>query len=309
MKIESLRLSDSSMNAYHACNRLLEFSKFYGLRIRTSGIPADIGKMMHSVYQEYFKTKNKTDAFTKFLQEYPKDAIASTPAYRYSIESCYSTILEMFNHNIAGEYEIANINTPEGIKPAIEVPIQINIQNFSLDDYVLIPVTYVGFIDFILYDLVNDLYVVVDIKTHSNNIPDLSPKFRFAEQCLPYAMVLEKILGHQLDNFKVMYFTVYIDLEEPRAQLYTFHKTREDINDWVQNFGEQLRSIKTHYQNNWFPRNGGHCMAFRKPCTYYDFCETRSEAAILSQLSLHVDAKPEIEINPWFTMDLKIEGL
>lgn len=292
---------------FHSCPRKLEFRKFYKHSLREESQAMSAGTALHEGYQHFMQTGNKEESIAKFMLAYPIKYQTTAGASR-SLEACYAALIALFEFDELGRYEIAQINTEHGTEFAIEVPFQINVSDFSLSDDEEIPVTYIGFIDLVLYDKLEDCYVVVDIKTTVMKMDDMSAIYQFDEQCLPYAMVLEKLLGLPMQTLDMKYLSVYIHLTEAKAKIYNFPKSKVDIVDWVQGFYDDLYQLKNYYEARWFPRRGTSCRAWNRKCQFFDFCETRSETAIEAQLMMIDAVKEEEEIIPWITMDLEIAG-
>ena len=59
---------------------------------------------------------------------------------------------------------------------------------------------------------------------NERNLKDKTAIYHFDEQCIPYAIVLERVLGHSIDNLTVKYLSVYIDIEKPQVQPYEVKK-------------------------------------------------------------------------------------
>ena len=309
MKIDSLRLSHSSRKMGQSCWRKLEFRKFHMNSNRQESLAGNVGNALHEGYQTWLLTKDKEQAAFDFMLKYPYKYEKSINDYR-SLEACYSTLLALMESQVLAQYELAYIEIDGKPQPCIEVPFQINIADFSLSDDEDVPVTYIGFMDLILYDNFNDVYIVVDIKTTRLTTDDMTPIYRFDEQCIPYAIVLERLLGRELNGLTVKYLSAYIDILEPKIRPYEFQKSQEDIHDWMRGFVIDLQMIKTFYQLGWFPRNSGACWAWNKCCQFYNECQSRDEPVVDAMLEF--SKKPEStgrdeEFKPWVTLDLAFQ--
>ena len=306
MDIDKLRVSYSSMKTLDSCARKLEFKKFYPSMVRDESLDGEVGHALHDGYQHYLVHQNREAAILAMMLSYPIH-LNSNPSNPKSLEACYPTLNAMIDTGAFLEYEIAEIKCLDGVvRQAIEVPFQIDIVGFSLSDTKNIPVIYVGFIDAILYDKLLDEYLVVDIKTTRWNLEDKTPVYHFDEQCIPYAMVLERILGHSLDNLTVKYMSVYIDIEKPKITPYEFKKTRADIEDWARGLLIGLQSIKMYYQMGWFKRNSNACTAFGKTCAYFGICNQRDDKQITRFLTMDQEPYVEKEIIPWIKLNLEL---
>ena len=307
--ITHLRLSDSTMRSAHSCWRKLEFSKFYGNHGFEDSTAAACGRALHAGFQNYLHTKSKDSAVYSMLKEYPVNIEPiPRPLQVRSLEACYATLYSMFQHNILGSSELATVMVDGVEQPAIEVPFRINFydhKNSPLSVFTdrMVPIFYVGFIDYIIYDLVTDTYIVIDIKTHRNNAHDLTAAYEFADQCLPYGLILERILGKQISEYQVKYLSVYIDLEFPTVNLYPVKKTLADVQDWVRGIYYDIQQIRLFASMNWFPRNGSACMNFKKTCPHFSLCKSRDEETITAMLGTRAK---EHEINPWIELDLVV---
>lgn len=293
--IKRLVLSHSTIASYHSCARRgIEFKKLFGSKAQELdeyGVPvdnfaADCGKAIHAGFQEYMTSRDEERAIWSMLKSYP---FASEPFqdnnYR-NMEAVYATLMGMTRHEFTSRYEIIKIkvkNTDGTFeeRPAVEVPFAIELLDAPLD----VEVFYVGLIDLIVWDKVDQKFMVVDIKSHRDNTIDISAKYEFDEQCVPYGLVLQHILGEPVDDFKVGYFSCYIDLMEPRIRLYDFPKTSAHIKDWFIGLCIDVKHISYYMHNQWFPRatSGNTCMAFRKKCAWLDVCSYR-DPRVLEQI-------------------------
>ncbi len=327
--IKFLQLSNSSIKLYQSCHRKFELRKLCGLSQQTRELAPEVGKAMHNMYQTYLVTGDREAALFELLTKYPVD-LNNNPTNPRSVEACYATAMEIMSHAHLANYEIAQIDCKDGVRrPAIEVPFRIVLKDFSLDgqwhyepepDNPLkvkrvpnIPVVYVGFIDAILFDVTTmNEFAVVDLKTFRDDSLDLTAKFAYDEQCLPYGMVLEHVLGGNFEGFVVKYLAAHIDIRTPRVGLYSFEKNREDIQDWARGFLATLHSIRWEFSQQWFHRNraGESCRAWRKDCEFFQICNSRSLKQVMGML-LGPDApdtKPAPFPEPWIELELSLEA-
>jgi len=311
LQLTKLRLSHSSLQTFRSCARKLEFRKFHPTMTKDESLDGEVGHALHVGYQHYLVNQDRDAAIFAMLQRYPVH-LNSNPSNPKSVEACYPTLNAMIDSGAFLEYEIAEIKCLDGeVRKAIEVPFQIDLTGFDLGINSnnlshTIPIIYVGFIDAILYDKVLSEYLVIDIKTTRWHLDDMTPVYHFDEQCIPYAIVLERILGRSLDNLTVKYISVYIDIEKPKVTPYEFKKTRIDIEDWARGLLIDLQMIKMYYQMGWFKRSPSSCVTFNKVCPHFGLCNQRDHTAIARHLTL--DQKPyvEEEIIPWIKLDLEL---
>ena len=310
-------LSHSSIvHRLRACPRLLELNKLYGHRRaeREESIPTGAGEALHRAWQYWMATNDKVGAAWQLLSNYPMSLQRSHFDYR-SVQACYSTFEEMIAHPLTSKYQLAFIRH-EGIdKPAIEVPFRIHFPGVHLYPHEENPVPFVfdGFIDAILFDVVKQRYVVVDIKTTRKDRRDYSTMYMRDTQCLPYAYVLEKALGQPADSISVIYLVAYIDILNPRVLKYEFEKSLEEIQQWAFVLAFEIRQIQQYAAMGFFPKFGEHCDTYG-PCVYNDVCDFTTPQGVRDMLRQQFGDKDENEsvlpdFKPWFEIDLTIEGL
>ena len=306
--INELRMSYSSGNTLDSCPRKYEFSKFYEHANYQESLPGEVGHCLHEGYQHYMVHKNREQAIAAMMMRYPIHLNTNPSDFR-SIEACYATMNKMLDSGLFLHYEIAKIKCLDGeIRPAIEVPFEITIKDYELPlpDGRKIPVRYVGFIDMILYDVMNDEFIVVDIKTTREYLKDYADVYMFDDQCLPYSLVLERILGHELDHLKHEYMIAYVDIAKPFTRKLEYRKTKADVEDWARGFYLKLKQLEFYASTGWFPRKGKSCVNFKRVCGYKDLCGSRNYEALQKQILM--GEKPAVKEfpAPWISVDLEL---
>lgn len=312
--IPYLALSDSSVNGtYQTCNHKFELRKLYDhdKSDRQETIATGAGHALHKAYQTYLQTNDKNQGAAALMFEFPSDLQRSPNDVR-SLEACYSSYLEMLANPLDGQYKLASILVDNEERPAIEVPFRITFKDLSLLKDKNIPIYWDGYIDAILWDTVKQEYVVVDIKTTRKSRYDYTEMFKRDPQCLPYAYVLERVLGQPATALRVIYFVVYIDAMTPVANQYPVYKTEEDIKEWAFTAAMDINAIRTFAQLGFFPRRGKSCDVYNV-CEYAEVCDYNDPQAIRNWLDLAY-GKPDFdnrakEFQPWFELSLTIEGL
>ena len=310
-RMPALYVSDSSMGVARRCMRKFELMKLYGhLRNDDGGsLAAEVGHALHQGYQNYCKTRNKDEAIWAMISRYPS-LLCNSPNDARSMEACYSTLDEMFDHPINARYKIAYVNVNGVERAAIEVPFRIKLNGVNLFDGYEIPIYYDGFIDIILYDTVEQKFIVTDIKTTRIKRNDYTMMWCNDPQCLPYAYIIEMALGQPADFLDIKYLVAYIDALDPKVLTYEFTKTAEDIADWGFNFASDIMRIKNFASLGHFPKNGKACDDWGA-CQYAQVCGYKHPEQIIQYLDLQfglpVWEKPDFI--PWFELDLTIQGL
>lgn len=309
--IKEIRLSHSTITGLlESCERKYEFVKMMLHSKRDESLPGEVGNALHTGYQEYFLNKDRTEAMFKMMLRYPSH-LNSNPFNNRSVEACYATLNAMIDSHQFFQYEIANIKCLDNIiRPAIEVPFEIIFkgQSILLNNGVKLLIRYVGFVDMILYDKMNDEYIVVDIKTTREDPEYYDAMFRYDEQVLPYAIVLEKVLGHKLNNIKVKYMVVYVDIKKPSVHALEYIKSRQDIEDWGRKQLLLIKKLDLYISTEWFPRQPKACFTWRRKCGFHDICHLRNVDVIQEQILQ--DEKPYVDTfpEPWIALDLELEA-
>lgn len=281
--VKMLVLSHSSRSLFRSCARKFEFRQMYGdTGTREEAYAAECGVALHAGFQTYLVTRDEQKAIIAFAMKFPYALeMQEKNAYR-SLEACYATLMAMINSDLVQRYELVQINTRMGVKDAIEVPFALQITGTPTNG---IPVYYVGFIDCILYDPVENVYFVVDVKTTRINVSNYSARYEFDEQVVPYGIILEHALGKPIDEIKVAYISTYIDLMEPKVTLYSFNKTQQHITDWMEGLCDDIERMGKYIEKKWWPRatDGNVCFSFNRPCWFIDYCSYR-DPAVLKQV-------------------------
>ena len=309
-RLDKLELSHSSRSSFRSCPRKFEFRKVYNNSRRSESYAGNTGSALHAGIQSWLIHKDFDHAIWQMIKNFPIKYQKSWNDER-SLAACYTTLVSMINWEHMGQYEVAQLKKPDGtIVYAVEVPFILRISKYPFfADGGTICVDYRGFIDLILFDKMNNTYIVNDIKTTTRNT-DKTVEFRFAEQCVPYGLVLESVLGNDINKgFEVTYWSTVIDHLEPKNTWLPFPKSKVDLRDWMQGYLFDLDQIRRYYNLGWFARNGNSCMNWQRPCVFWDFCETRNPKTI--EVMLQQDAanqkEQEKQEEPWIIIELEYE--
>lgn len=308
-RLDKLELSHSSCSSLHSCPRKIEFRKIYNNSRRDESYAAGTGSAMHAGIQKFLETGSQEDAIWAMMRKHPM-AFQKSFSDAQSLDVLYATLMSAINWHKLEQFELAKIKKPDGtLVPAIEVPFKLCIKDYPFyDDGGCIPIDYIGYMDLIMYDKLEDKYVVWDIKTTTKDV-DLFPSFAFHEQCLPYGLVLESILGNDATKgFDVAYWSVLKNIFTPRNKFYEFYKTENDIQEWLRGYLLDLQAIRQYYNMGWFPRRGNACLAWSRPCNNFDFCESRDPKTIEMMLAQDPEQKESMTHNIWNAVELNIEG-
>lgn len=310
--VDKLILSHSSRGLFRDCARKFEFIKLYTAMVeKDDDFAAQVGKAIHAGFQTWLVTQDEDQALFQMLLAYPHDLEPlGKNNYQRSLEATTATMLALMNSHLVQPYEIAKIRDSNGeTRDAIEVPFAIEITD---SDFPL-PVWYVGFIDCILFNRLENRYIVVDIKSTRQYLEDFEPKYRYDEQCIPYGIILEHALGLEIGQITVSYLTCFIDLEEPKVQLHDFIKDEDSIYDWHRGLAEDIELMARYFKDHWWKRvtNGSGCVSWNRKCSFSEVCYER-KVSVLKRM-IQFEARSGLfhdDTVPWVTakLSVKMEG-
>ena len=309
-KLDKLELSHSSRMLGGSCWRKLEFRKFYNSSRFEESMATGSGTALHAGIQNYVVSKDKDEAIFEMMMAYPIQ-FQKSPMDARSIETAYGTQMKAMESDKLGEWEVAMVEHPtDGLIPAVEIPFCLRIAELPwYEDGKPIQIDFIGYIDLIMYNKLEDQYAVWDIKTTTKDAA-VSDMFKFDEQCLPYGLVLQALLGLDYTRgFEVGYWTQYMHILEGREQLYTAIKDGTDVQEWLTGYMIDLYAIRQFYQMGWFPRRSSGCSQWNRNCSYMDFCESRDANTIENMIAAdNVNYKKSDRAEPWIVVDLQVEG-
>lgn len=305
---EFLRVSYSSLNMADSCLRKFELNKLYPRRVRDPDqFAADVGTALHHGYQDYLIHQDLDRAIWMLMQDYPYlDEFSQRDDYR-SLEACIATLEEMTHEAKMHEWELMSIRKPDGtVVPAIEVPFALRLNGIVLPDGR--GVEYTGFMDAALRSLVTGAVRTMDIKTHRRQREDATAKYKYDSQQVPYGIVLEHLTSNVVEQFEVLYLDCFVDLVNPRVQLYPFYKDSTDLQEWLINTVLRVQRIQRGLEMDYFPRADGGCMNWNRPCYFLDVCESRDRDAITEWLLMGEEPAAETREEPWIIAEIDVFG-
>jgi hypothetical protein len=311
-----LRVSYSSLGTFSSCPRKFEFQKLYPRLARDGdSFAADVGSALHAGYQDFLIHGDEDRATWALMESYPyRGEFEQSNDYR-SLEACISTLDAMMGKHEIREYELAQIKKPDGSTvPAIEVPFEIEFRGLAIEPCESLPhgatLSVIGYIDAIMKNHLTGLYRTFDIKTTRMSLHDSTPKYQFDSQQVPYGIVVDHVAQGAIESFEVLYFECYIDLMNPRVDLYPFMKSEVDVQEWLTNKLMQFQRLKQMAEGNYFPRTDNGCLSYNRGCRYLDACGSRDRASLKTWFTAGGGelAKPE-DFEPWIIADIDVEGL
>jgi len=309
-----LYLSHSTRGTLHNCAAKFEFAKLYKHpEFRESGEPtmwaADVGTAIHEGYQHYLAYGDRDAAIWRLMKSFPyKYTESFDPQNDRGLEAALATMLKMIATPVMSGYELATVMHNGIEKPAVEVPFEIVLEGVKLHNGM--PVSYIGYIDAIMYAKMYDTFRTLDIKTHRDRMKDLTPKFSFHGQQVPYGMVVEHSMHKAIDEFEVLYLASYVDLLDPDIQMLDFQKNRSDIDRWVMALILDLRKINSFMLMDIFPRSEYGCVGFNKVCHYFGICGYDDKKKLQEMILLEEEPAELPKWDPWVKFSIPIpEGM
>lgn len=303
-----LRVSYSSLNMADACLRKFEFNKLFPRRPRnTDAFAADVGTSLHKGYQDFLTHQDEDKAIWELLKAYPYMEEFSQKTDERSLEACVATLLEMCHEAKMTEWELMTIRRPDGeVVPAIEVPFELRLKGINLPDGR--GVAFTGYMDAALRHLGHGAVRTMDIKTHRRHLEDANPKYRFDGQQVPYGICLEHIQGHSVDEFEVLYLDCFVDLVNPRINLYPYRKDSTDLQEWLINTVLRVQRIQRAMEMDYFPRTDGGCLNWNRACYFLEVCQTREREAIEEWLLMGEEPEHRAPEIPWIVAEIDVFG-
>lgn len=288
------------------CWRKFEFQKIYPVASRGAGnLSGDVGKALHTGYQDFKVYGDEERAIAKMMMAYPIH-LNDDPANYRSLEACYATLQAMIHSDFMDAYEIVQIDCLDGEqRPAIEVPFKIKLKDVYLDEACKYQICYIGYIDFILFELMKRQYCTIDLKTTRDRRYDPSVKYQFSEQVMPYELVLQHMLGAKIADMENKYMHVFVDIIEPKVSMYNFPQSNDMLEDWVSGLITNITQMQQFYKSDWWPRNSSSCSAFFGKCSHFDYCSSRNkEDIIIYRGQLPEDDESPKQFLPWIEFEL-----
>lgn len=304
-----VEISHSGLASFTACPRRFAYRKILitGNEARSSSTAADVGTAIHEGLQHYAIHKDKDAALLAMLQHHPIELYDNKKAAQYSVEACVTTMLQAMEHEVFS-YDLVYVTTPEGVeKPGVEAKFLVEI-DLGPDCPLVFHLR--GYIDLIMRSPLSGNFLPIDIKTTTPQaLATMEGKFAYDYQLTSYGVPLNALLG-QFENFETGIFAVILSDNEPKSQLFPYHKTNTDVEDYQLYLLEKCSQIARNYTNQYFPRHPGACVSYGKLCNYHSHCHLRSLKEM--QMRINPSMKPgtadtgRAEEEPW--IKIKVEG-
>ncbi|EDO26388.1 predicted protein [Nematostella vectensis] len=162
------------------------------------------------------------------------------------------------------EYDVAEFRG----KPAIELSFKLNINKFKY---------FVGHIDVVLKSKLTGQYMVMEVKHTALNLVDIAALYKNSGQALGYSIALDEIAGEEQTNYGVLYVVSQLGQNfKQETHILPFQKTLVDRLNWFVTLGLDVQRIEEMEKIGIFPKRGGSCVKYNKPCFHYGICDLHS---------------------------------
>lgn len=193
--------------------------------------------------------------------------------------------IEMFgnwweaNHS---EWEIYRL--PDG-RPAVELSFCINLGKTK----------YFGHIDLVLRNKRTGRIAIGENKTTGFSNPHPAV-YQNSGQALGYSLILDQVVGDTAD-YDVLYYAYSTVGEE--WHYFPFFKTTAMKMEWIQDRLIDGGHMEQYFQLMHFPKNGGSCFQFNRPCQFFGECDLVDKKRI-EELPVLGDVQEEYPVDYYF---------
>lgn len=258
-----VRLSYSTLELLHTCERKFQLSKLLANDRREESEHLSFGAGFGAGIASYLQHKDADRAiYDAWLAYWPIIETDKKSQARMVI-ALERAFFEL--DNLLQDHELVYFKN----KPACELSFRLDIDS----DYY-----YVGYIDAVLRNIYTKQYLVFEVKTTGLLLKDLTPLYKHSGQALGYSITLDRIVGKELSSYGVLYFVAQMgkDVSDVIIHKMTFPKTLLDRLNWFIVLGLDVKHLKEMEQLQIYPRRGGSCLRFNKPCPQFGTCHLHS---------------------------------
>lgn len=261
-----LRLSYSSLDLFNTCERKFQLEKLLeNPMAREESEHLSFGHAFGAGVATYLSTQDKDQAiFQCWLRYYPvvENSKGSKKTRCMAIHALVCSFKSL--DNLLQDYEVAEFNGA----PAVELSFRLNINERKY---------FVGHIDVVLQNRISGKYFILEVKTTGLQLLDLKPLYQNSGQALGYSIALDKIVGQEINEYGILYFVAQLpasNAQDNLVKVHTlpFHKNIVDRLHWFVTLGTDVQRLETLEDLNIFPKRGGACLKYNRPCNYFGHC-------------------------------------
>lgn len=287
-EIHPYRLSDSTLSTFYSCEKKFQLTRLcvVDAEQREQSAAAIRGGAFGVGVQTYLLTGDINLAiFRTWLAYWPM--VEDRPYVSCSRTINNLIVVKPHLDKLLERYEVAYFND----KPAIELSFRLNKAGSKWH--------FVGYIDVVMWDRYEKMYVVFELKTTGYKLHDLEPVYKNQAQALAYSIIIDKVAGSEQSRYGVVYLVVRDKGKDPVPDVYTFNfaKTLTDRLKWFVAYGLDVQRLEQLEELDLWPMRGKSCVSFNRPCHLYGNCQMES-------LTHQKRPIPEIEETYDFVFDL-----
>ena len=258
-----VRLSFSTLELLHSCERKFQLDKLLANERRETSEHLSFGQGFGAGIASYLIHKDPERAlFDAWFAYWP---IIETDKKN---QARMVVALERAFFELDSLLQDFDLVFFEG-RPACELSFRLDID----PDYY-----FVGYIDAVLQHKYTKQYTVFEVKTTGLLLLDLTPLYKHSGQALGYSITLDRIVGQELSSYGVLYFVAQMGKEQSDIKIHrlSFPKTLLDRLNWFIVLGLDVKHLKEMEQLQIYPRRGGSCLKYNKPCIQFGTCHLHS---------------------------------
>ncbi len=295
-----LRLSYSSIELFNTCERKFQLEKLLeNPQAKEESEHLSFGHAFGAGVATYLSTQDKEQAiFQCWLRYFPlvENSKNSKKTRWMAVHALVCSFRSL--DTLLQDYAVAEFNNA----PAVELSFRLNINDRKY---------FVGHIDVVLQHRITGKYFILEVKTTGLQLLDLKPLYQNSGQALGYSIALDSIVGQELNEYGVLYFVAQLpasNAQDSMVKVHTlpFHKNIVDRLHWFVTLGTDVQRLETLEELNIFPKRGGACLKYNRPCNYFGHCNfhnfdvkkdlTQIEDAIEYQFEFELDSLIETHL-------------
>lgn len=260
-----IRLSFSTNSYFTFCERLFELERLRNPMLnsgRTDTVDTMVGNAVHPAIQDLIRYQDKQRAWIKLLLHWNFglwDIKEKKTWFKTAL--AIELILDKWDYN---RYEVFDVR---GKKPdELSFCIYLGGRKHK----------YLGRMDLVLWDKIDKVFCVLEIKTTGWAYEDVNPLYQNSEQGIGNSVVLNQI-DPKHKSFKVIYLVLqYLGKTQvPRIHILTYMKDLKQRLEFLQTLAMRYKDILDRLgKYELFPKRGdGNCIHFGRPCNYFGRCD------------------------------------
>jgi hypothetical protein len=264
------QISYSSNGAFRACERKFILDKATA-RDGTENIDLCFGKAVAAGCQTLWLTGNLDKATLEVFKEWTTSFEDEKQRARKSLVFAIRAVQLYYPYYLllSKDWKLAELN---GV-PCIEFSLKIEFP----DGFI-----YRAYTDLILQHRTSGELGVQEFKTDGGTFKH-EAKYKNSDQGTSYSLVIDQ-LDPEASSFWVTYPVFYSAFanEGDRWEFYQFPKTLVDKAKWLRTTLLDIKHIQECEAGDYWPKRGGSCMAFGRPCNYFETCDFSDKALFSS---------------------------